>query len=286
MMILSIDENRVEEAAQYASNVNQMRVDNCETFAIFYENILSNFRKRIKNEYDEVLICTEHDEILGVLAILVEPNDKYLEVVKGLYAAENFQEIAMLFYRYMKEKYAGFHLDAVYSQEDKEAICFMQNIGASCISSDIKMRLVNDDFQPLKENKVIVSITEKYYKSFCRLHDENHKDVYWNGERLLSNLNKFDILIALDKGEVVGSVVSSDYGDKKKDILFIETDSNHRRQGYAKGLLEKSINKAFSFGIKEITLQVEMKNIPAQKLYESFGFFKTDTIYIYSVESI
>ncbi|WBW94941.1 GNAT family N-acetyltransferase [Oceanirhabdus sp. W0125-5] len=286
MMILSIDETRLEEAAQYASNVNRMKIDNCETITTFYKKILSNFRKRIKNEDDKVLVCTEQDKIVGVLAILVETNDKYIEITKGLYAAENFQEIAMLFYTYIKEKYAGFHLDAVYSQENKEAIYFMQSIGASCISPDIKMKLVNDDFQPSKENKLIVPITEKYYKSFCRVHDENHKNVYWTGERLLSNLNKFDILIALDKDELVGSVVSSVYGDKKKDILFIETDSNHRRQGYAKSLLEKSINEAFLFGINEITLQVVMRNIPAKKLYESLGFLKTDTIYTYSIESL
>lgn len=285
-MILSIDETRIEEAAQYASNVNQMKVGNCETFDTFYENILSNFRKMIKNKDDKVLICTEDDKILGVLAILVELNEKYLEVTWGLYASENFQEIAMLFYTYMKEKYAGFHVDAVYSEENKEAICFMQSIGANCISSDIKMKLVNDNFQPSREDKLIVPIAEKYYKAFCKLHDENHKNVYWTGERILSKLKKFDILVALEKDELVGSVVGEPYGDKKKDINFIETDSNHRRQGYAKSLLQKSINEAFLLGIKEITLQVEIRNIPAKKLYESFGFIKTDTIYTYSIESL
>lgn len=285
-MIISIDETRVVEAAEYANRLNQINKDNCKTCATEYEKMLSSFRKKAKHSDDEVLICTESNKILGVLAVCVDPKEKYIEAVNGVYAKEKYQEIAVQFFKYLKKKYAGFHFDAVYSQENKEAICFMESIGASCISIDLEMTLIKDDFQYLKGNKQVLPLSDKYYESFRRLHDESHLDVYWTGNRILSALDKFDVFIALEKDELVGSVVTSTGGGKREGIYFIETDKCYRRQGYAKGLLGKSIDKAFLSGASELAIQVEIENSPAIHLYESFGFQKVYTANTYSIESL
>lgn len=285
-MIISIDETRVIEAAQYANELNQIQEHKCKACATEYDKMLYYFRKRLKRPDDEVLICTDNNEILGVLAILVETKDKYLEAVGGVFAKENYHEIAMQFFKYLKEKYAGFHFDAAYPKENKDAISFMESIGANCISMDLEMLLKKDDFCPSKVNKEILPLSEKYYEGFSKLHDENHPDVYWTGDRILAYLDKFDVLIALDKDNIVGSIVTSRFGNKKEEIYFIETDKCYRRQGYANSLLQKSIDKAFKSGIKELMILVETDNIPAFNLYESSGFEKVDTCNTYSIESL
>lgn len=284
-MIINIDETRAAEAAQYVNHIIEIKEYNNEACENDYEKILNRLKKRIQQPNDEVLICTENNKILGVLALIVIPEDKYLEATDGVYAEENYQEVAMQFYNYMKDKYSGFHFDTVYSHKHKEAISFMESIRANCNSIDLKMKLEKDNFKPSKENKEIIPLSEKYYEDFCKLHDEEHKNVYWTGKRLLLALDKVDILIALDTDKLVGSVVSVEYG-KKKAIDFIETDKYYRNQGYAKSLLGKSINEAFLSGIEEVTLDVETDNTSAMHLYESFGFHKTDTTYTYSIESI
>jgi ribosomal protein S18 acetylase RimI-like enzyme len=285
-VIISIDETRVVEAAEYANRLNQINKPKCKSCATEYERMLSSFRKKAKHSDDEVLICIEDNEILGVLAVCVVPKEKYIEAVDGVYAKEKYQEIAMLFFKHLKKKYDGFHFDAVYSQENKEAICFMESIGANCISIDLEMKLIKDDFESLKGNKQILPLSYKYYESFRRLHDENHLDVYWTGDRLLAALDKFDVFIALEKDELVGSIVTSTGGGKREGIYFIETDKRYRRQGYAKGLLGKSIDKAFLSGASELVIQVEIENSPAINLYKSFGFQKVYTSNTYSIEAL
>lgn len=285
-MIISIDETRVVEAAQYANELNQIQEHKCKACATDYDTLLYYFKKRLKRPDDEILICTDHNEILGVLAVIVEAKDKYLETVGGVFAKENYQEIAMQFFKYLKEKYEGFHFDAAYPKENKDAISFMESIGATCIGMDLEMLLKKDDFRPSKVNKEILPLSEKYYESFCRFHDENHPDVYWTGERILSALDKFDVLIALEKDKIVGSIVTSRFGNKKEEIYFIKTDKCCDRQGYAESLLQKSTDRAFQSGIKELMTMVERDNISEINLYESFGYKKVDTSNTYSIESL
>jgi ribosomal protein S18 acetylase RimI-like enzyme len=286
MIITSIDETRVVEAAQYANRINQIKEHRCKACDVDYDKMLFRFRKMIKHPEDEILICTEDDRILGVLALLVERENKYLEAVGGVYAEGNYHEIAKEFYRYMKEKYTGFHFDAVYPKENEEAIHFMQSIGAKCVGVDLEMKLTKDVLQPSNGGKQVLQLSKEYHEAFCRLHDEHHPDVYWTGERLLGAMDKFDILIALDKGELVGSVVTSKNGSEREEVYFIETEERHRRQGYAKSLLEKSIDRVFQSGKKELMIFVEVNNIPAFNLYKSFGFQEADTCCTYSLESI
>jgi len=285
-MIISIDETRVVEAAQYANELNQIQEHKCKACAADYDTLLYYFKKRLKRPDDEIVIYTDQNEILGVLAVIVESKDKYLEAVGGVFAKENYQEIAMQFFKYLKEKYAGFHFDAAYPKENKDAISFMESIGASCIGMAFEMVFKKDDSQLSKINKEILPLSEKYYESFCRLHDENHPDVYWTGERILSALDKFDVLIAIEKDKLIGSIVTSTFGNKKEEIYFIETDKCYRRQGYANSLLIKSIDRAFQSGVNELMILVETDNSPAIHLYESFGFQKVDTCNTYSIESL
>lgn len=286
MIILSIDKSRVEEAAKYVTDIHEIASEGCEDSAAFYEKTLSYFNKVVDRTHDDILICTEKDMILGVMALFVEPQEKYVEITKGIYAKENFEEVSMEFYSYLKETYKGFHLDGVYLEKDSKQIAFMKRINAKCISSCATMSLIRENFNYSDENRTIVPLTEKYYESFCKLHDEAHKDVYWTSERLIAKIDKFDILIALDNGKLVGSVVALGYGDKKVDLSFLETHPNHRGRGYGKSLLRKLINDSFQSGTKEFTLEVEIGNTPAEKLYESIGFIKKNNIYTYSIDSL
>lgn len=287
MEIISIDETRVVEVAEYVSRLNKINEHKCKACPTEYKNILLSFRKMINHSEDEVLICTNQNKILGVLALLVEQKEKYLEAVGGVYAEENYQEIAIKFYKYIKQKYEGFHFDAIYHQQNKEAICFMKYIGGKCVGIDLEMNLKKDNMHHVKNNKKVIQISEKYYETFCDFHNEFNPNVYWTGERILSSLDKFDVLIAIDENQkVIGSIVSLVYEHKKKEIYFLNIDKYHLRQGYAKSLLTKCIEDTFAHGVNEIMVVVEMNDNSIINLYESFGFQKGDATIAYSIESI
>lgn len=285
-MIISIDKTRVVEAAQYANRLNEIKEHNCKACMGGYDNILHSFAKMINHPEDEVLICTHNNQIVGVLALCIESKDKYVEAVGGVYAEENYENIALQFYEYLKKKYAGFHFDAAYPKENIEAINFMQTVGANCIGKDLEMNLKRYDFKSQKQNKQVILLNSKHYESFSKFHDENNPNVYWSGERILSALNQFDVFIALDKGKVIGAAVTSTFGNNTREIYFMEVEKGYCDQGYDKALLEECIDKAFLSSADELIVMVSEDKIQEIKMYEAFGFKKTDTCITYSINSL
>ena len=57
-------------------------------------------------------------------------------------------------------------------------------------------------------------------------------------------------------------------------IAMLAVDPSCRRLGLGRKLVAKSINEMKALGADEIMLETEITNIPALRLYESFGFVR------------
>lgn len=285
-MISNIDESRVIETAKFLDRLTQINSRKSKFFPSGFDEILSTLRKRLKKSNNEVLIYTENNNILGVLVLYIEKNEKYLEEMGGVFANERYKEISIEFFKYLQGQYKGFHLDVVCPQRNKEAICFWDSINAKCLGTDLEMKLTKSSYKSLKESKIVIPLSDKYYNAFCKLHDECHTDVYWTGSRILTALDKFNVLIIIEKEDLIGAIVTTKRGTIEEYIFFIETNTKYRKQGYAKSLLQKFINRTFLSDINVINLQVEINNIPAINLYKSFGFREIDCYSTYSIESL
>lgn len=287
-MIISIDETRAVDAAKYANRLNNMKEHKCKACSEKYEEMLLGFRKMIKHPEDEVLIYTENNEILGVLALFVEKKQKCTEAVGGVYAEKDYEKIAMKFFEYIKEKYAGFHFYAAYVVENRDAINFMQKVGAKSDGTEIDMRIKKEDFNYSKgdKDKEIVLLSNKYYEAFTEFHDENNKDVALTGELILEDINKFDVLLTLDKGKIVGEVVTSKFGGEREEIYFESMLEEYRQQGYDKSLLQDAMKRTFEFGANEIMILAMGDNTTAISLYESLGFKKYEACITFFIEKL
>lgn len=72
--------------------------------------------------------------LTAVLALCVEPKEKYLEAVGRVFAHKDYRSVAMEFYKYIKYNYSGYQFDAAYPEENKQAIDFMISIGARVLA--------------------------------------------------------------------------------------------------------------------------------------------------------
>lgn len=95
----------------------------------------------------------------------------------------------------------------------------------------------------------------------------------WSYESFLECLKnqRFVFLGAYEDGELVG------YGGllsvlDEGDIVNIATHPSHRRKGIARLLLLALKDAATERGVTRLHLEVREGNIPARRLYESFGF--------------
>jgi len=276
--------NKLEEVSKYTYQLNSMPEHKCKAFPADYANIVNHFSNILNHPNDELLISTDGNTLYGVLALCVEPAEKYLEAVGGVFAHKNYQSVAMEFYEYLKSHYGGYQYDAAYPEENKNAIEFMKSIGAKTVSSEYELRLRKSNFQEQHKAAHIASLDKKYYDSFIKLHNKYNPEVYWTGEKLLRALDKFDIFIALENNEVMGSVVTSHLSRKVEEIYFIEVEEAGRNRGYGTALLNKALKHALNNnGTEELVVMVEKDNKAAMYLFEKFGFAKTDTCVTLSV---
>ena len=81
------------------------------------------------------------------------------------------------------------------------------------------------------------------------------------------------LLAELD-GKIVGYILYWLLPDMV-DIHNVATHVNYRRRGIARLLLGQVLVQAEAHLIGRVTLEVRRSNMPAQRLYESFGFINT-----------
>ncbi|MEG2458161.1 MAG: GNAT family N-acetyltransferase [Bacilli bacterium] len=125
-------------------------------------------------------------------------------------------------------------------------------------------------------NIQLVNYNDNYYEKYKKVCEEcffkMRKELGFEPYRVCSsreNLmeNKSKIFLLLDGEEVICSVLLS---DNEIDDLIV--NEKYRRQGYAKKLINFSINYYQTSGVKNIYLGVTDWNVNAIKLYEDSGF--------------
>lgn len=283
-MIKSVDISQLEPVAKYAYELNSMPQHKCKAFPTDYESILKQFERMINHPNDEILISTDTNNILGLLALLVEPEDMYLEIVGGIFAKNNYENVAKEFFQYIRNKYKGYHLDAAYPEENVQAKKFMESIGAKLMDFDYEYRINKDDFKSLPKIDSIIEINEKHYEDFIKHHNSINPGVYWTGEKLINALDKFDIFLALEDDKVMGSIVISKFNKKVDEIYFLSVKEEKPNFDLEKNLLNKGINHAFNTGTQELIFMVEKEDIRMMHICEELGFKKTDTCLTYALD--
>ena len=283
-MIKSVDISQLEPVAKYAYELNLMPQHKCKAFPTDYESILKQFERMINHPNDEILISTDTNNILGLLALLVEPEDMYLEIVGGIFAKNNYENVAKEFFQYIRNKYKGYHLDAAYPEENVQAKKFMGSIGAKLMDFDYEYRINKDDFKSLPKIDSIIEINEKHYEDFIKHHNSINPGVYWTGEKLINALDKFDIFLALEDDKVMGSIVISKFNKKVDEIYFLSVKEEKPNFDLEKNLLNKGINHAFNTGTQELIFMVEKEGIRMMHICEELGFKKTDTCLTYALD--
>ena len=281
-MIKSVDISELEPVAKYAYKLNSIPQHKCKAFPTDYNSVLKQFERMIHHPNDELLVSTDGDDILGLLALLVEPEDKYLEFVGGVFAEDNYVAVANEFFKYIRDKYKGYLLDAAYPEENVQAIEFMESVGAKLIGFDYEYRIKNDNFKSFPMTDDVIYLNEKYYEDFIKHHDRMNSNVYWTGKKLIDALDKFDILIALENDRVIGSIVLGKFNKKVDEIYFlsVEKESIHLE----KALLNRGIRHAFSSGTYELLLMIGKDDKKRIDVCEEVGFKRTDTCLTYSLD--
>lgn len=112
--------------------------------------------------------------------------------------------------------------------------------------------------------------------SFGQVYDDvvNEPDAYWQ-EKTNALAEKKTIFMALDNERAVGMIYAflRDNGDAGLGGMYVSPES--RRQGLARALIDHALAWVKERCITRVTFYNRKGNLPAQQLYESYGFTLT-----------
>ncbi|SDD58462.1 ribosomal protein S18-alanine N-acetyltransferase [Glycomyces harbinensis] len=95
----------------------------------------------------------------------------------------------------------------------------------------------------------------------------------WSEGLLWSELSAGHDYRAVFDGDAVAGYAGTAYGDAEAWLNNIAVDAAHRRRGVARMLMDDLVARARAGGAKSVFLEVAVDNVPAQRLYDLYGFY-------------
>ena len=87
-----------------------------------------------------------------------------------------------------------------------------------------------------------------------------------------------DLLVADIGSKIAGYIATMDIDEVTSKIIAFAVRKEFRRMGIGKMLLRNAIDRIVGRGKRKIMLEVRVSNIPAQQLYNKFGFVIADVL--------
>lgn len=279
-MVRQATSQEVTEAARFAYQLNSMDKHRCKGFPRDYDAILHQFQRIIAHPHSQLLIAGEENQITGVLALFVEPDDQYLQAIGGVFAKENYISIATDFYDYIRARFQGYKMHAAYPKENVQAYDFLISIGAELEDYDCEFRVFKHDYQFNPDTQAVDVLAEDLYSYFILLHNQVNPNVYWTGEKLIKSLDRFKIFAVRKANGLAGFIVTSNMPRRENEIYFLHGDDLEIK----KRLLASAIAAAFLGETDELLIMVGNDKSDGMKFLQTQAFRQSDTCLTFLVQ--
>ncbi|MBP3705345.1 MAG: GNAT family N-acetyltransferase, partial [Clostridia bacterium] len=226
------------------------------------DGIIKELDRLFAKPNPRVLVLSDDAKtIQGVFGLLVIPEERYLETDWGF---ANDPSVYDEFITYLHNAYPGYHLDAVVTKSNQTMFEAYRKNGLVYDEEQIFMELT--DYTPKPVSAEIVRYSPEYEASYRVIHKD--EGLYWTADRMLQALDKYDVYVAVEKGEAVGYIEMTTLADENEPIQIL-VKPECRGKGYGRALLQMAIEQNFP---RRMVLEVDAANTPALNLYLSLGF--------------
>lgn len=254
--------NNIHEIAEFIYHKNNEPEGFCHLCPKGQEEIFKELTRILARAEKSLLVLRNEENILqGVFRVLVELEEKYLEMMWGFVREPSVYESL---FDYLRSEYSGFHLDAVVTKDNKTMFTAYQAQGIRYDEEQILMTL--EEYTPKSVEACIVRYSPEYEDSFRTIHDD--EGLYWTAERMLKALDRYNVFVAVENGEAVGYIeMTTGFEENEPIQLLVKPEC--RGKGYGRALLQTAIEANFP---PKMILDVYVNNTPARNLYVSLGF--------------
>ena len=221
-------------------------------------------QKLYRDEHTIGFAAFEGDRATGLFAFRQYFEERILELSEWITDSEYAADEMLA---YLKEAYSPGQVEFTFRPEEMLLHAALLRTDATVYPEQMDMRLAHRPTET--DTSGVALLSERYLAQYCALHDAG-SDAYLDGEEVASRPETFRVFVAVKDGRVVGYLdVTHCYETNNISDLYV--DETQRRKGYGRKLLAKAIEMNHP---KEMTLQVDIDNEPAIRLYEKMGFEK------------
>ena len=220
------------------------------------------------------------------------------EAMTGLFVFSRFEENYLVTSRwltrseaagremlaYLHQQYPGYGVEFTFRPEDMLLKGLLLEAGATVFPEQRNMERRGCSASPA-DTSAIVLYSKAFEQPYLAMHRDSDPEgeTYWTGEMVTANKVGFLVLLALADGVPVG-YLDLGLGDEGNNVADLYVDPAHRRKAWGRKLLEKAVELT---GDQPLTLQVDVENDPAIRLYESMGFrFKPESSWVDAIWQI
>lgn len=202
--------------------------------------------------------------IQGLFVWLIHPDEQYMEMLVGLTKLEaSFSEMLC----YLEGRYQGYQADFVLNPQNKVLMRVLMERNAVFDREQQKMVLVGAP--PETSTDCVEEYSEKWRNEYCALH---RTDTYWTAERVLSALDRFRVLLAVEQHQILGYLdVTYCYDTNEPYDLLVR--SGLPFQEYAVPLLAEAVKRNNSKQMMVLVYTDAAEEIAA---YTASGFEKIE----------
>lgn len=282
-MIIEVKEELLDEVMLFSWRfASQQETSSFPKFKEF-DQLKKVFLRSFQSQEDKVLACIENEELVGVLNLQVKKEDLYLQALGGIFAKQDFNEVAKQFIQYLKAQYPNFKMYFGYPTENIEAITFLEKSEAELIEACLTMEIKKEDFVHISPKYEVKMLSNERYEEYAAFHDYHYPNIYWNSQRIFEHLDRWNIYVAIEHEKIIGSIFIR-INQIDSEIFGISSDEAYKNQSLELDLLSVSLKDCFLKNIERLLFFVNEEDQNQIDATLEVGFKQIDTYRCYKLK--
>lgn len=213
------------------------------------EDFIKSAKAAFDTETEEILLFVSDGKVRGWIHYEALPEDKYI----GLHSFNteaNQRQALKEFEAFCKERFKGFNLYMGFPEENTEAVSYFKANGYELLERSFPHVYHLDKFAKYDCSADIKRITKENYEEFEKLHKQIDGDMYWTSERILNDIENWQIFL-YDDGTARGAIYFTGL-NSLPEIFGVDFDENKFNPSVFCELVKKCLNSLSEIDAKHL----------------------------------
>lgn len=247
---------QIKDVSNYLEWIDEYANDKCLSTPFYdFDKIVST----ANNDKNLLLAVYDGEELIGIFCLWILTDEKYIET---LFLCSRERRAYEELINYLSKQYNGYIIWFVYNPLNDVVNKYLLDKQAYFYEEQRFMQYEHNENNDVLE---IIPYCDIYEDAYINIHS---KDGYWDGKKVLDNLDRFFVFLCVRDNRLVG-YIDFRKGSSVNEIIDILVLPEYRNMGIGTLLLKKAIHTNNG---ERLILTVDVNNAPANHLYEKIGF--------------